>query len=170
MPWIDAPSARLPWLNLGKTTTQTGTEDPPQPITAGNPITWDVVAGTIPFDAATKAWTLSAGGVYRIDMQFGGQFSGAGGVLDVDLYAGTAGSDPATWASISNIAQPKAPRVQVLPYTATSNVFRGPASATCIYQVGAADEQMRAVIVTATSLTGIYRTLQGSGLSVQALG
>lgn len=170
MPWVDAPTSRAPWLNLGKTATQTGAESPAQPITAGSPITWDVVYGDLPFDAAIAAWTLSAGGVYRIDMQFGGQFSGAGGVLDVDLYVGASGSDPATWTSIQNIAQPKAPRVQVLPYTAASNVFRGPASATCIYQVGAADEQMRAVIVTATSLTGVYRTLQGTGLSVQALG
>lgn len=155
------------WLQLGKSATQTGAEGIPEPITAGNPITWDLSAGNIAYDASIEAWTLLAGRVYRIDLQAGGQFSGSGGVLDVDLYAGTAGSSPATWTSIQ--AANKGPRLQALPPTNVANNMRGPPSMTVIYQVGSTNEQMRAVIATATSLTGIYRTLQGSSVSVQEL-
>lgn len=150
------------WLNLGKSATQTGGEAPPQPITAGYPVTFDVVNGSgIAYDTATSRWTLKARRTYRIDLQVGGQFSGAGGVLDVELYDVT----NAALLSASN----RAPRIQVLPYNATSSVFRGPASLTAIIQIGSADIQMQAHIVTATSLTGIYRSAQGTFCSVQEL-
>jgi hypothetical protein len=155
---------RLRWLQLGKSLTQTGNSggDGTGPITAGNPVQFDVINGNLPYTPATSSWTLFRGKIYRIDVTAGGQFSGAGGVLDLDLYDVT----NAVALSTNNIAT----RVQVLPWTAASNVKRGPSSTSTIFKVGSASVQMQLRIITATSLTGIYRTVQGTSLTVQELG